>query len=164
MAAKQFPPAPPDITFEEASQLLPKLLAQLHDCEPFNRNTIPKDILSSGVYVLYEGDVALYVGRSGRLKERIQEHGRGASSHYSASFAYNLAKRDAVLSKLNVNGKSRAVLCDDPTFKEMFANSKVRVGQMAVRCVAIPNQYIQVLFEVYAALELKASWNDFSPS
>jgi len=58
-------------------------LIELNKSEP-----LPKE----AIYVFYEGKTPLYVGRTNRLISRLQEHGAKYSTHYSASFAFLLAK------------------------------------------------------------------------
>jgi hypothetical protein len=56
-----------------------------------NLGTLPQN----GIYVFYENGRPIYVGRSNRMKDRIKEHGRPSSTHNSAPFAFNLAKKVA---------------------------------------------------------------------
>jgi excinuclease UvrABC nuclease subunit len=50
--------------------------------------TIP----SKGVYVFYEDNKPIYVGRSNRMRKRIKEHFAISSTHHSATFAFKLAR------------------------------------------------------------------------
>ena len=77
--------------FGEYIQRMPILLNELKGKPLLNRNEL-KDIPKSGVYIFYREGEPLYVGRSNRLKERIQEHGRPSSNHSSATLAFNIAK------------------------------------------------------------------------
>ena len=77
-------------SFNELVATMPGLLQSLQS-QPFRTRENLAGIPERGVYVFYENAKALYVGRSNRLKARIQEHGR-EGSHNSAPFAFNLAK------------------------------------------------------------------------
>ena len=163
MAAKTDFNKPPKITFEEAVEKMEGYLERLKECPPSKSFRFSAGD-GAAVYVFYEGKKAMYVGRTDRLRGRIQEHGRPGSGHNSAPFAYNMAKCDARDSGLKVDGIYRNDLCKVKQFIPFFRQSKERVCNMQVRFVAIPDPHLQVLFEVYAALKLKAKWTTFSNS
>ena len=117
---------------------------------------------TAGIYVFYEGNTALYVGRTGRLKKRLKEHGAPSSSHYSASFAFLLAREEALANSIDCLRKRKELqVC--PLFSPHFVSSKAKVAAMTFRCVEIEHPIEQTLFEVYAAVELKARYNSFEP-
>ena len=120
-------------------------------------STLPK----AGVYVLYEYGKPICVGRSNRLKQRIQEHSRPSSTHNSAPFAFNLAKDEAIKKGLNVIGY-RNVLEKEPKFDFLFIQAKQRVAKTQIQAININNQVTQTIFEVYTALALKTPYNDFT--
>ena len=66
------------------------------------RPALPK---GKGIYVFYEDCKPLYVGRSDGLNDRVLSHGRPSSDHYSATFAFILAKEG-----LNIRTLRREVL------------------------------------------------------
>ena len=72
-------------------QMMPTKLADLKGAK------LPK----AGIYVLYEDETPLYVGRTGRMKARLKEHGAQSSSHFSASFAFILARKKALLDNVD---------------------------------------------------------------
>jgi len=113
-----------------------------------------------GIYVFLENGHPIYVGRTNRMKDRIKEHGRPSSTHNSAPFAFNLAKKVAVEKGIDLN-KSRVELERDPTFAKLFSEAKERVSKMAVRVIEIEDPVVQTIFEVYASMELKTEFNDF---
>lgn len=118
-----------------------------------------------GVYVFYEAQTALYVGRSDRMRERIQEHGRDGSKHSSASFAFLLATDEARRQGIDC-GLPRAVLEQHADFVPVFRRAKARVRKMKVRVVETSNDIEQAIFEIYAALSLQTTreqggYNDF---
>jgi len=146
--------------FSKYIQMMPILLNELKRKPLLNRNEL-HDIPSSGVYVFYRENKPLYVGRSNRLKERIQEHGRPSSDHYSATLAFTIAKE-----RMNFNrNKRRLATRNDlekaPGFKEEFFLARKQVAAMQVKVVKIEDQRAQTLFEIYAALVLNTKYNDF---
>ena len=161
--------------FEDVIEKMPKYLQELKDCEVITRDErgnlapyLPTDV---GIYVFYENDEPMYVGRTNRLKKRLPEHGRPSSSPESASFAFNIAKLQfapplvpdsiskqellAHIDKLmKIDKMSRKDLAKDPDFKPLFDEAKQRVKQMGIKVVEIEDPIEQTIFEVYAHLEL----------
>lgn len=121
-----------------------------------NLGNIPR----KGIYVFFEHGNPIYVGRSNRVKERIQQHGRPSSGHNSAPFAFNLAKDAAKRKGIDVN-KNRNELEEDPAFRDLFEKAKERVSLMSVQVIEINDPILQTLFEVYASIALKTPYNDF---
>lgn len=68
---------------------MPTLLQCLRDSDLRDRNF--RGFPQRGIYVFYENDCPIYVGRTNRMNDRILEHGRRSSPHNSASFAFLLA-------------------------------------------------------------------------
>jgi len=137
-----------------------------HDYLPSlqNMDAIPLSALNSaqlpeaGIYVLYEGSTPVYVGRTGKMKARLKQHGYKNSNHFSASFAFILAKKSALAKGVDCN-RNRKELAADPGFG--FKEAKYAVSCMSFRYVAIIDPIEQTLFEVYAALELNTEHNSF---
>jgi len=122
-----------------------------------NLGTLP----NNGIYVFYEHEHPIYVGRTNRMKDRIKEHGRPSSTHNSAPFAFNLAKKAAIEKGINVN-KRRVELEKDRAFSILFSEAKQRVSKMMVQVIEIDDPVIQTLFEVYVSITLKTTeYNDF---
>ncbi len=114
-----------------------------------------------GVYVLYEDEKPIYVGRTNSMSRRVNEHGRPSSGHNSATFAFNIAKREAIKQGINVQLK-RSQLEVDPAFSKLFLEAKTRVSKMPVRVIEISEPITQTLFEVYAVMCLDTrEYNDF---
>ncbi|MBU2009492.1 MAG: hypothetical protein KJ624_06640 [Chloroflexi bacterium] len=146
--------------FDSIVAKMPKLLSQLLDTTPLSRDRLQR-IPERGVYVLYEDDTPIYVGRSNRLRQRLLEHSRPSSLHNSAPFAFNLAKEEAGKRGIDLQGKQRSQMANDPRFVELFKEAKQRVAAMKVRSIEITHPIEQTLFEVYAALALQTPYNDF---
>ena len=147
-------------TFEQCvDKLRQEYLPKLKEMTPIRLADLKSaDLPKAGIYVLYEAEIPLYVGRTGRLKARLKEHGAESSSHFSASFAFILAKQKALLNNVDCK-RSRKQLQDCPDFA--FTEAKKRVRAMQFRCIGIDDPIEQTLFEVYAAMELKTPHNSF---
>ena len=147
-------------SFNELVGKMPGLLQSV-ESQHFRTRENLVGIPERGVYVFYENDKALYVGRSNRLKTRLQEHGRPSSGHNSAPFAFNLAREKMHAEEIPPY-VTRKELEQAPGFEEAFFDARNRVAQMKIRIIQIDDQVTQALFEIYAALALNAPYNDFS--
>ena len=145
--------------FEEIINQVSDLMQQLANSPLRQRNSLG-DIPNKGIYVFYENEEPIYVGRSNRMKDRIQEHGRKSSYHNSATFAFILAKEIANEQGIDIN-KTRNALESDSTFLDIFLEQKERVSGMKVRVIEINDPIIQTIFEVYVSMELNTEYNDF---
>ena len=114
-----------------------------------------------GVYVFFEGNKAIYVGRSNRLKKRLKEHSSDSSDQYSATLAFRIAKSRT--SNLTAGGKKRtnAQLMKDKGFIRKFEAAKRRISKTKIRFISIDDQVEQAIFEIYAHLEFGTKLNDF---
>src|SRR6056297_345488 len=89
-----------NLVFKDIAHDLDKSLKQLFDklieSEYVDLSKIPN---VNGIYVFYENDKPIYVGRSNRkrLRKRLQEHARKSSNRNSATFAVLLAKEQKEL-------------------------------------------------------------------
>ena len=130
--------------------------------EPVKVTSLPRDMPTSGVYLFSERDCHLYVGRSNRLRVRLQEHGRPSSTHNSAPFAFNIARRATGRMEATYDSKgSRASLESEPEFSETFAKAKERVHRMDIRYVKEDDPLKQALLEIYVAIALDTPYNEF---
>lgn len=148
------------VQFDRIVAKMPELLSRLLSTTPHRRDDL-RAVPERGVYVLYENDTAIYVGRSNRIRKRLLEHSRPSSVHNSAPFAFNLAKEEASKQGVNLEGKQRSQIANDPIFARLFKEAKQRVGAMRVRSIEITDPVEQTLFEVYAALDLHTRYNAF---
>ena len=78
-------------TFKQYVESLRPSFECLMAMRPTKACSLPSVMPEFGVY-LFEGADHLYVGRSNRLRSRLQEHCRGGSTHNSAPFAFLLAR------------------------------------------------------------------------
>lgn len=146
----------------EYIERLPGYMSQLQQMQTHSRQEPGSELPTAGIYVFYKDGVPQYVGRTGRLKARLREHGSKSSSHYSASFAFLLAKEQAAQNGVDCKRK-RGDLQVCPLFKPFFCAAKDKVAAMEFRYVKVEDPIEQTLFEVYAAVELKTLYNKFDP-
>lgn len=171
-------------SFEKIIQKMPEYLRELERCPNIKKGSdgkfhpaLPTDI---GIYVFYEGGKPMYVGRSNRMRERLHEHGRSSSDHFSASFAFNIAKHDTMTKILGGKVSSdsndtellrtyiklreikRSEWESDPEFKGRFKRARERVRHMSIRVVEIENPIEQAIFEIYAHMKLGTKFNSFA--
>ncbi len=114
-----------------------------------------------GVYMFYENNEPVYVGKTDNLKRRLTEHGRAASKHNDANFAFKIAKLEWKIANANEKKITRNLLQEHPEFIKIFIIAKSRVSNMEIKFVEIQDPYEQYLFEFYAALHFKTKYNDF---
>jgi hypothetical protein len=151
--------------FKELVESLDDLFQELKAMKPVKVTELPKDTPTSGIYVFYEGDTALYVGRSNRLCARLQEHGRRSAGHNTAPFAFRLAREATNQTEATYSAEgSRSDLENDPDFALAFKKAKERVRGMTVRFVEEKNQLRQALLEIYVAVALDTKYNVFKTS
>jgi len=145
--------------FQATIELFPGYMRELLRYPPVSANEL-KNIPKQGIYIFYEDDKPIYVGRSRNLSKRFKQHSQQSSDHNSATFAFKIAKQDAAKEKVEIK-KTREILQVDPDFLPFFNKAKKRVSEMKIQVIDIENAVEQTLFEVYAALELKTPYNDW---
>jgi predicted GIY-YIG superfamily endonuclease len=145
--------------FEVRIKRLPIYLAAFKKCKHCLRDSLAC-VPIKGVYMFVENRKPIYIGRTNRMAQRLLEHSRKSSSHYHASFAFKLAKSEAI--KVGINTvATRKTLETDIQFKALFDEAKKRVAKMAIKYVEINDPVDQALFEVYASEVFKTPMNDF---
>ena len=128
-----------------------------------SRNNL-KGIPSKGVYVFYEDDNPIYVGISGknRMKDRIMGHSHKGGGPNSATFAFNIAKKDAEKKGMKTKKFTRPELADDKEFAKLYYQAKERISKMKVRVIEIKDPNYRALFEIYASIVLDTlEYNSF---
>ncbi|WP_135605518.1 hypothetical protein [Methanococcoides sp. NM1] len=146
--------------FKDRIDSLPKLQNELMNSIKRYRDDL-QDIPKSGVYVFYENEKPIFVGRSDHMRKRIMTQGRQGSNHNSAPFAFSLAKEAAIEKEMDVQNKTRNELENNPEFNHLFLQAKNRVSKMAIRYISIEDPILQTLFQIYLSMELKTPYNDF---
>ena len=160
-----------DNSFDDMVCKMREYLKGLGKCKPFTRDgsdNLRRDGKAlpevEGVYCFYEGDEALYVGRTDNIRKRVLQHCRPRGRQNSAALAFNIAKKELAEDHPNeeVGRLSRGELSKNPTFATLFTKAKERVRRMSVRYVEIQDSNEQAIFEVYAHMKLGTPFNDFS--
>ncbi len=114
-----------------------------------------------GVYVFFEDDEPIYVGRSNRLKKRLKEHSQRSSDHYSATLAFRIAKQNTSTLQRKEKKQTNEQLMKNRDFFEEFEAAKDRIARTKIRFIEIEGQIEQAIFEIYASLALGTKFNDF---
>ena len=123
---------------------------------------IPK---TAGIYVLYEDEQPLRIGRAGKgkrsnLRERLKQHFTG--NYKKASFAVALAREETNLpATYKKETSAKHLVANHRAFVAAFDTAKKRIRNMEVRWVEEPNPDSRYLLEFYAAKELQTPYNDF---
>ena len=147
---------------------LRSLLAQMEPL-PLKLKASPKETFATrtkipdrGVYVFYEGEKALYVGRSNQIWERIRTHGRNGATHNQATFAFRLLAKEYSLDIGHSAPANRSQIAEE--YAAEFREQKQRVRSMMIRAVAITDDTASYFFEAYAILALGTTgFNKFEP-
>lgn len=144
--------------FQKAVSGLPEKCRALLACAPMAVSALPSQ---AGIYLLSEGDTHLYVGRTGNIRKRVNQHTTG--THNQAAFAFKLAREATgrVEASYTPEG-SRDHLMQDAGFAQAFSAAKQRVGGMQVRYVIEADDVQQSLLEIYAALEFDTKYNSWA--
>jgi len=129
---------------------------------PIRFGALPRDLPQRGIYLFSEDQRHLYVGRTNRLRTRLQNHCRPSGTHLSATFAFRIARADTGLSAASYKTEDgRASLGKHPVFGPAFVAAKARVARMDIRCVEETDPVRQALLEIYIATVLQTQFNDF---
>ena len=148
--------------FKQHIESLHPLLQTLVQSVPFTFGSLPKQLPAAGIYLFSENEKPLYVGRTNRLRQRLQQHCRPGSGHNSAPFAFRLAREERAVPKATYKPEgSRARLLQEDAFAEAFTSAKTRLRAMQIRVVEESDPLRQALLEMYVATALDAVYNDF---
>ena len=132
--------------FQDIISRMEPLLEELQSSRLYTRTDL-RGVPKYGVYVFYEDESPIYVGRSNNIPHRIKGHGASSSRHYTATFAFKLY-REAIGGPLGTRQQVQAL---DPA---EYEGQRQRVRSMAIRAVEITDQRVQTAFETYAVLAL----------
>lgn len=150
--------------FNELADRLPSSFDALMSMRPVTLSTLPapSDMPRSGIYLWSDAGRHLYVGRSRRIRQRLQEHARDSAGHNQASFAFLLARESTgqIAASYSTSGSRHALLQDD-RFQTAFSNAKARLRRMELRFIEESDPTRQYLLEVYIAVTLRTQYNDF---
>lgn len=149
--------------FADLVESLQPSFERLLAMEPVTTSTLPLDMPKSGIYLLSEGEDHWYVGRSNRMRSRLNRHGTRYSKHNVASFAFRIARMETGQTEASYKTDgSRASLVQEPQFAKAFDDAKARVREMDARYVEEINQLRQALLEIYVHVILDTAFNDFA--
>lgn len=126
----------------------------------YSMGSLPKRMPQSGIYLFSENGRALYVGRTNKLRNRLQYHTR--SNHNQATFAFLLAREETGRTKATYRRSgSRSDLLNDPVFRSAFDRARERIREMDIQFIEETQPTRQALLEICAALRAGAKYNDF---
>ena len=149
--------------FGELIDKMPTNLQSLLEQPPITIDEIGiTQMPQKGVYVFFEDNKPIYVGRSNRLKERLREHSQSSSDHYSATLAFRITKKSASAIRIKSKKQTNEQLMKNSDFVKEFKAAKERISRVKIRFVEIEDQIEQAVFEIYAHLELGTELNDFN--
>lgn len=151
-----------DEAFKQYVESLHPAFEKLMAMSPVSVERLPRKVPTDCIYLFSEGENHLYVGRTTRGRQRLQEHSRPSSKNNQAVFAFKLAREEtgSTEASYTTNG-SRASLEGTPEFTEVFSRAKARVRNMDVRFVEETDPLRQALLEIYIAVVLGTKYNDF---
>ena len=148
--------------FAKIIETLHPSLEELLKMPPCKASALSRKIPMSGVYLFTEKGIHLYVGRSNRLRSRIRRHGAINAGHNVATFAFKMARQDTGKMEASYRPEgSRENLLKDAEFAKAFDDAKARIREMEVRYVEEPDQRNQAVLEMYVAVALNTTFNDF---
>lgn len=108
-----------------------------------------------GVYLFSDAaGKPIYVGQTRNIRTRLGDHCRPSSPENSASFAFNIAKREAEHRSIGIAGFNRKALSVRPDFEELFHDAKAQVALMPVQFAVEQHADLRTVFEVYATYAL----------
>jgi hypothetical protein len=137
--------------FASHIEAVPKLFALLKEAMPFVEKGVTAQGKRAGIYAFFENGVPQHVGRTRNLQQRLRGH--ISANHYTATFAFRLARRKLGLQATYNKAGARAQLQNDSIFRPEFLCQIERVKAMQVRFVEIADPVHQYLVELYAHLE-----------
>ena len=145
--------------FREVVDRMERLLEELRCSDLLTWDDLRR-VPQQGVYVFYEGDTPIYVGRSRRMRKRIREHGATSSRHESATFAFKLLRHEVGEPEGHSSRYTRPQLQEK--YPDEYAAQRDRVRKMRFRVVEIEDPLVQTVFETYAILALNTTdYNTF---
>jgi predicted GIY-YIG superfamily endonuclease len=125
-------------------------LQELNDLNPVEKSDLPN---SPGIYIFYKHGEPIYVGRTNKLKERVQMHVRPSSNRDTATFAFNLSKIEYV-KKYGAIKMKRIDFENNIEFKELFVEKKKYLSDCKFKYLVEENDVLQTMLEPYLAYKL----------
>ena len=151
-----------DPNFKVFVESLEPKFHQLIQMPPVKYQQLPRNLPKKGLYLFSENDNHLYVGRTNRLRDRLREHCMPSGTHFSATFAFRIARKETGYVKASYKTKgSRAELVNDSVFGTAFLEAKERISKMDIRFIEETDPVSQALLEIYVATVLGTPYNAF---
>lgn len=148
--------------FKQFVETLEPKFQQLIAMSPIKYGNLPDDLPKRAIYLFSERGKHLYVGRTNNLRNRLRGHCAAGARHFSAVFAFRIAREATGFTKPSYAPKgSRADLCNHPIFASAFCDAKTRVSNMDIRYVEETDPVKQALLEIYVSTVLSTRYNDF---
>ncbi|MDD2540340.1 MAG: hypothetical protein PHH28_04765 [Desulfuromonadaceae bacterium] len=148
--------------FRDFIERLEPKFQQLITMAPVKYCNLPRHLPKRGLYLFSDGDAHLYVGRTNRLRERLRGHCTPSATHFTATFAFRIARQMSGFLKATYKTEgSRAELVSHEVFGPAFAKAKARIVDMDLRYVEENEPVSQALLEIYVATVLGTPFNDF---
>ena len=149
-----------DPAFQKIIEQMEPLLKELQNGSAQTIEGGLRGLPRKGIYAFYEKGKAIYIGRSNRIRDRIREHGAESSRHESATFAFKLMLEEVGEQGGHASQLSRQDL--QKKYEDNYKGQRQRIREMEVRTVAIEDQKVQAVFEIYAILALGTTkYNSF---
>jgi hypothetical protein len=141
---------------------MPRLLAGLRAATKTRVSEVERGKGRSGIYALFEGRSCVYVGRTRAHARRLRDHSDPASGENKAALAFLLTREALGLpTKYKAGDETRKGLMRQPRVRRMFDRQKKRIAAMHFAFVEVEDGPLQAMFEVYAAIALRASHSKF---
>lgn len=151
-----------DHRFKVFVETLELKFQQLIAMQPVKYNKLPHQLPKKGLYLFSEDESHLYVGRTNRLRERLRGHCIPSATHFTATFAFRIARERTGYNKATYKTEgSRAKLVTDKVFAAAFNEAKERISKMYIRYIEEIDPVSQALLEIYVATVLGTPYNDF---
>jgi predicted GIY-YIG superfamily endonuclease len=151
-----------DSDFRQMVDSLEPKFQALIGMSPVRYGCLPSELPRAGVYLFSESGKHLYVGRTKRLRQRLRGHCVPSGSHFTATFAFRIARQVTGKTKAAyTKAGSRASWLRHEEFRRAFEAAKRRIVDMDLRFVDEIDSTRQALLEIYAATVLRTPFNDF---
>ncbi|MBY5976835.1 GIY-YIG nuclease family protein [Phaeobacter italicus] len=130
----------------------------------FSMSARPAGLKIPAIYVFYENETPVYVGRTNNLAQRLRAH--VTASHNSASFALKRTrKRHQEISKATYKTMlSRAQITAHEIYGATFREEIDRIKGMDFRFLEIKSHIEQYLTELYVTMALNLDTDGFDNS
>ena len=148
--------------FSELMCIVAEKFRQLVASEPMTYPLGGQLRASGGIYVFYENEQPIYVGRTNKLRTRLGEHQQNTATYDQAPLASWLAKKECGRKRTyHIKRSDPEHISRDETFLAAFATAKERIRAMQIRVIEETDPTRQALLEIYTATLLKTEANEF---